>query len=72
MAHLEHQERSREPLQDPEHKGKVVRRGTGMVWRTLADETTKGSLPSSRDFLVAVSREPAGRKERQWLGLNVD
>lgn len=32
----------------------------------------KGPPPSSRDFLVAVSRAPAGRKERQWLGVNVD
>ena len=32
----------------------------------------KGQPPSSRDFLMAVSREPAGRKERQWLGFNID
>lgn len=70
MGYLGCQERSREPLQVPEHK--VVRGGTGMGPGDLAGETTKGSLPSSRDFLVAASREPAGRKERQWLGFSID
>lgn len=37
-----------------------------------ADGTTKSREPSSRDFLWLNYREPAGRKERLWQGLNLD
>lgn len=38
----------------------------------LADGTTKNRVRSSRDFLWLHYREPAGRKERLWQGLNMD
>lgn len=58
----------------------VGRGGTGQVGGALArkhacrltGETTKGQLAFQQGLPCGVSRQPAGRKERQWLGFNVD
>lgn len=56
--------------------GRRHREGSGHFGQKADMQTcrwnNKGQPASSRDFLVAASREPAGRKERQWLGFNVD
>jgi hypothetical protein len=40
--------------------------------RKLAEGATKGQAPSSRGFLRLRYQGPAGRKERQWRGFNLD
>lgn len=40
--------------------------------RKLTDEITKDRAPHCSGFLLLCCREPAGRKERPWLGFNLD
>lgn len=58
----------------------VVGGGTGGVWGDFdpkatskhAGETTKVSCLPAGPSLMAISEEPAGRKERLWLGFSID